>query len=138
MKGFREQELEFIPPSLGMQKLTRHLLRRLFGCKIAFKFRGINDNTSYSITGLISHCMDSEMPEENNIWSRQYLGQVFRKRVRSKECEILEGHMMPDHLHMLISIPPQYSTVQILGFIKGKTGIHMARNYMGHQRNFAG
>ena len=69
---------------------------------------------------------------------RQYLGQVFRELARSKECEILEGHMMSDHVHMLISIPPKYSVAQIVGFIKGKSAIYIARNYMGHRRNFTG
>ena len=69
---------------------------------------------------------------------RQYLGQIFRNLARSKECEILEGHMMSDHVHMLISIPPKYSVAQIVGFIKGKSAIYIARNYMGHRRNFTG
>ena len=69
---------------------------------------------------------------------RQYLVQVFRDLARSKECEISEGHMMPDHVHMLLSIPPKYSVAQIVGFIKGKSAIYIARNYMGHRRNFTG
>ena len=46
--------------------------------------------------------------------------------------------MMPDHVHVLISIPPQYSVAQVIGFIKGKSVIHIARNYMGHKKNFTG
>ena len=46
--------------------------------------------------------------------------------------------MMPDHVHMLISIPPKYSVAQVIGFIKGKSAIHIARNYLGHRRNFTG
>ncbi len=46
--------------------------------------------------------------------------------------------MMSDHVHMLISIPPKYSVAQVVGFIKGKSAIHIARNYLGHRRNFTG
>jgi len=69
---------------------------------------------------------------------RRYLGQVFKDLARSRESEIIEGHMMPDHVHMLISIPPKYSVAQVIGFIKGKSAIHIARNYLGHRRNFTG
>ena len=65
---------------------------------------------------------------------RQYLGQVFKELALSRECEVLEGHMMPDHVHMLISIPPKYSVAQVIGFIKGKSAIHIARNYMGRRK----
>ena len=69
---------------------------------------------------------------------RKYLGQIFKDLARSRECEIIEGHMMSDHVHMLISIPPKYSVAQVVGFIKGKSAIHIARNYLGHRRNFTG
>jgi len=69
---------------------------------------------------------------------RKYLGQIFKELARNRESEVLEGHMMPDHVHMLISIPPKYSVAQVIGFIKGKSAIHIARNYLGHRRNFTG
>ena len=69
---------------------------------------------------------------------RKYLGQVFKDLACSRESEVIEGHMMPDHVHMLISIPPKYSVAQVIGFIKGKSAIHIARNYLGHRRNFTG
>jgi len=69
---------------------------------------------------------------------RQYLGQVFRDLARSRESEVIEGHLSPDHVHMLISIPPKYSVAQVVGYIKGKSAIHIARNYMGQRRNFTG
>ena len=69
---------------------------------------------------------------------RRYLGQIFKDLARNRESEIIEGHMMPDHVHMLISIPPKYSVAQVIGFIKGKSAIHIARNYLGHRRNFTG
>jgi putative transposase len=69
---------------------------------------------------------------------RKYLGQVFRDLARSRESELIEGHLSSDHVHMLISIPPKYSVAQVVGYIKGKSAIHVARNYMGQKRNFTG
>ena len=69
---------------------------------------------------------------------RKYLGQVLKELARNRESEVVEGHLMPDHVHMLISIPPKYSVSQVVGFIKGKSAIHIARNYLGHRRNFTG
>jgi putative transposase len=69
---------------------------------------------------------------------RQYLGQIFKDLARSRESEVLEGHMVVDHVHMLISIPPKYAVAQVIGYIKGKSAIHIARNYLGHRRNFTG
>jgi REP-associated tyrosine transposase len=57
---------------------------------------------------------------------------------RNRECEVLEGHMMPDHVHMLVSISPKYAVAQVIGYIKGKSAIHVARNYLGNKRNFTG
>ena len=51
---------------------------------------------------------------------RKYVGDILKMLTRQKECEILEGHVCSDHIHMLISIPPKYSVSQIIGFIKGK------------------
>jgi putative transposase len=53
---------------------------------------------------------------------KRQLGQVFHDLARRKECQIEEGHLMPDHVHMLISIPPKYSVAQIIGYMKGKRG----------------
>jgi putative transposase len=69
---------------------------------------------------------------------RVHLGEVFRKLASQKECRIEEGHLMPDHVHMLASIPPKYSVSQIVGFIKGKSAIHIARVYGERKRNFVG
>jgi putative transposase len=69
---------------------------------------------------------------------RRHLGKVFRELARQKESEIEEGHLMPDHVHALISIPPKYSVSQVVGYIKGKSAIHIARNYAGKSRNFTG
>ena len=69
---------------------------------------------------------------------RRHLGMVFRTLAEQKECRILEGHLMPDHVHMLISIPPKYSVAQAMGYIKGKSAIHIARTFMERKRNFVG
>jgi len=69
---------------------------------------------------------------------RRYLGEVFRKLARQKESEVVEGHLMSDHVHMLISVPPKYAVAQVVGFLKGKSAIHIARTFMGRERNFTG
>ena len=66
------------------------------------------------------------------------LGQVFRELARRKGCEIEEGHVMPDHIHMMISIPPKYAVSQVIGYIKGKSAIHIARTNQNRKRNFVG
>jgi putative transposase len=69
---------------------------------------------------------------------RKDLGEVFRRLATQKECRIEEGHLMPDHVHMMISIPPKYSVSQVVGYIKGKSAIHLARVYNERKRNFVG
>ena len=69
---------------------------------------------------------------------RPYLGSIFKELASRKECEIEEGHLMSDHVHILISIPPKYSVAQIVGFIKGKSAISIARTYFGRRKNFTG
>ena len=69
---------------------------------------------------------------------RRRLGEVFRTLAKQKECQVIEGHLMPDHVHMLISIPPKYSVAQVIGYIKGKSAIHVARTFFDHRRNFVG
>jgi len=69
---------------------------------------------------------------------RKYLGEVFKELALHKESEILEGHLMGDHVHILISIPPKYAVSQVVGYIKGKSAIHIARTYAGRRRNFIG
>ena len=69
---------------------------------------------------------------------RRELGLVLRELARQKESEIEEGHLMVDHVHMLISIPPKYSVAQVMGYVKGKSAIHIARVYAGRRRSFVG
>ena len=69
---------------------------------------------------------------------RQHLGEVFRTLAQQKESRIEEGHLMVDHVHMMIAIPPKYAVSQVIGYIKGKSAIHLARVYGERKRNFVG
>src|SRR5512134_3543083 len=60
---------------------------------------------------------------------RQHLGEVLRRLAEQKQSRIEEGHLMPDHVHMMIAIPPKYAVSQVVGYIKGKSAIHLARVY---------
>ena len=69
---------------------------------------------------------------------RRHLGEIFRGLAEQKQCRMLEGHLMPDHVHMLIWIPPKHGVSAVVGFIKGKSAIHLARVYGERRRNFVG
>jgi putative transposase len=69
---------------------------------------------------------------------RKHLGEVFRRLAEQKESRVEEGHLMADHVHMMIAIPPKYAVSQVIGFIKGKSAIHLARVYGERKRNFVG
>lgn len=69
---------------------------------------------------------------------RTGLGEVFHRLARQKESLIEEGHIMGDHVHIMISIPPKYAVSQVVGFIKGKSAIYIARTYLGRKRNYVG
>ena len=69
---------------------------------------------------------------------RTELAPVMKELARQKESEILEGALMPDHVHMLIAIPPKYAVSSVIGYIKGKSAIYIARNFRGKKRNFVG
>ncbi len=69
---------------------------------------------------------------------RKELGVVFHELARQKECRVIEGHLLGDHVHMLISIPPKYAVSQVIGFLKGKSAIHVARTFGGRKQNFTG
>jgi len=79
---------------------------------------------------IVSHYLQRE--------ATPHLGEVLKRLAQQKECEILEGHLRPDHIHLLISIPPKYAVSQVVGFIKGKSAIHLARTYGERKRNFVG
>ena len=69
---------------------------------------------------------------------RQRLGQIFHALAAQKDCQIIRGHMLPDHVHMLIAIPPKHQVSSVVGFLKGKSAIAVAREFGGKQRNFTG
>ena len=67
---------------------------------------------------------------------RRDLGEVLRRLAQQRESEVEEGHLMVDHVHIMLSIPPKYSVAQVIGYLKGKSAIHIARHYAGRPRNF--
>ena len=69
---------------------------------------------------------------------RKHLGEVFHRLAKHKECWIEEGHVMPDHVHMLINVPPKLAVSSVVGYIKGKSAIHVARHFLRRERNYAG
>ena len=69
---------------------------------------------------------------------RKEVGKIFRELAQQKGCNIIEGHLMPDHVHMCIEIPPKYAVASIVGFIKGKSAIMIARQFLKKDRNFVG
>lgn len=69
---------------------------------------------------------------------REYLGKVLKELAKQRESEILEGHLMGDHVHILISVPPKYALSQVVGYIKGKSAIHIARAYLGRKKEYSG
>jgi putative transposase len=69
---------------------------------------------------------------------REHLGALFKDLASQKESEVIKGHLLPDHVHMLISIPPKCAVSQVVGFLKGKSAIQIARVYLGRRKNFTG
>lgn len=69
---------------------------------------------------------------------RQHLGEVIRELARQRESSVLEGHLCSDHVHVYIAIPPKYAVAQVVGYIKGKSAIHIARTFGKRTRNFTG
>ena len=69
---------------------------------------------------------------------RRHLGEVFRRLAEQKVSQIEGGHLQSDHVHMMIVIPPKYAVSQVIGYIKGKSAIHLARVYGERKRNFVG
>jgi len=87
----------------------------------------------------VPYCIYTEVSDESDIWSDQKgLGDMFHSLARQKESLIEEGHLMSDHIHLMISIPPKYAVVHVIGFIKGKSAIQIARRFSGKQRSYAG
>ena len=69
---------------------------------------------------------------------RKRLREIFHELATQKGCKIVQGYLMSDHVHMLIEIPPKYKVSEVVGFLKGKSAIAIAREFGGKQRNFTG
>ena len=69
---------------------------------------------------------------------RRHLEEIFHELARHKESEIVEGHLLLDHVHMCLGIPPKHAVANVVGYLKAKSAIHIARNFGGRQRNFTG
>jgi putative transposase len=69
---------------------------------------------------------------------RRHVGTIFRALAGQRQCRIEKGHLQAEHVHMMISIPPKYSVAQVVGYLKGKSAIHIARTFSGKPRNFVG
>ena len=101
---------------------------------------GKNETLNHTQWECKYHVVFTPKYRRRNVYTglRKYLGEVFKDLAGQRECRIEDGHLMSDHVHMLISIPPKYSVAQTVGYIKGKSAIHPARAYMGRRRNFVG
>jgi putative transposase len=69
---------------------------------------------------------------------RNHLGVILHELARQKECQIIEGHLVSDHVHMCIKIPPKYAVASVIGFLKGKSALAIARQFSGKVRNLTG
>jgi REP-associated tyrosine transposase len=69
---------------------------------------------------------------------RKMLGEIFHELARQKECRIIEGHLLPDHVHMCLEIPPKHAVASVIGFLKGKSALAIARRVQEKDRNFVG
>ncbi len=94
---------------------------------------------SHAVGLQVSYGLDTEMQPQDSVWKiRTYLGEVFHKLARQRDSDIVERHLCKDHVHIYIAIPPNYSVPQIIGFMKGKSAIHIAREVEGRARGYAG
>lgn len=69
---------------------------------------------------------------------REFLKRNLHELARQRGSQIVSGHLVQDHVHMLIKIPPKYSVAEVIGYMKGKSAIAVARQFGGKQRNFNG
>ena len=69
---------------------------------------------------------------------RQMLGEILHDLARQKEGRIIEGHLLADHVHMCIEIPPKHAVASVIGFLKGKSALAIARRAQEKDRNFVG
>jgi putative transposase len=69
---------------------------------------------------------------------RRDVGKIIRQLCRQKDVELIEGHAMPDHIHLVLSVPPKYSIAMVMGYLKGKSAIHLHRQLQGVKQGFTG
>lgn len=69
---------------------------------------------------------------------RQRIGQILRQLCRQRGVELIEGHAMPDHIHLVLSVPPKYSLAMVVGYLKGKSAIQLHRQLLGVKQGFTG
>ena len=69
---------------------------------------------------------------------RREIGQILRDLCRERGVDLIEGHAMPDHVHLVLSIPPKFAVAHTVGFLKGKSAIRIHRQLLGRKRNFTG
>ncbi len=65
---------------------------------------------------------------------RERVGQIIKDLCRQRGVEFIEGHLMPDHIHMCLSVPPKFSIAFVIGFLKGKSAVGIHRNLLGNKR----
>ncbi len=81
----------------------------------------------------LPYCLDSKISKKETVWCNKKLVDVLKRLANQKESTIIEGKLMSDHVHMLISIPPKYSVAQIVGFLKGKSAVYIAREISNYK-----
>jgi len=98
------------------------------------------ESLSHSRWDCMYHVVFIPKGRKKNLYGkiRKFLGPVFRELIRQKESELLEGHMLEDHVHMMLRVPPKYAVAEIIGYVKGKSAIAVARQFSGRKRNFNG
>jgi putative transposase len=108
------------PKADGMSELYQSLAHSRWNCKYRVVF--------------VPKCRRKKLFGE----IRRQLGPIFHELAGQKECRIIEGHVMPDHIHMCIEVAPKYAVASVIGFIKGKSAIAIARQFEGRDRNYSG
>ena len=111
----------------------------------AWQFQGVYFMTLYeslahSKRDCTYHIVFIPKGRKKNLYGqvRKYLGKVLHDLAGQRQCKIIEGHMVQDHVHILIKIPPKHSVAEVVGYMKGKSAIAIAREFGGRQRNFNG
>ena len=95
----------------------------------------LSQSKSLEVGVSVSRGLHPEISEEGDLRvARRHLGGVLRELARQRESEVEEGHLLADHVHMMVSIPPKYSVAQVIGYMKGKSAIHIAREFAGRSR----